>query len=606
MSFRQIHLHAFGVFEDMQIDFPSPTGLYLITGENETGKSTLFHAMKTILGGFRPANRDRFSYYPRGGTKASLEALLWDGTRISRQLSASPGGYLIREGSMDALGNAPIAPLHRSWVDQLYSVESAGKEDLEQKDFQRLLEEFLWPKEKGVRSLEEARAYCAKQRRALYTPRIDGKGEINALTREITQLDGRILRAREKDAQILEDEGRSEEIHESLRRLSEENATASAQRDRLLPNHLPLTDESLGVIRRRNHIQQKLREIEEEIHAGPAKWDTSFSPDALADVQPLMAFAPILLLVLVALAAILGVLKSWWFLLPITGALLLLVLQMRHSSRTGLHGFAGFASLLRMKRLGESWDTLKSSLPAMPSEEKWMTARSIAPETIDSFLADQKELQANLLLLSEKIDTIRMEREKLVWELSAIESRRKSYEEITPTGQLEDMREDFLDQAARLDTEYSGWLLAEAFLQEQMDKRIESVSGLFPAAAEHLSRFSGGKWIGIHPSPEGLFLEDASGDMFSSTRQLSRGTADQFLLSLRLAMLETLASQHVFGLLLDEPFAHWDAKREEAGIRVLSQVAAERAVYIFTTEKQKVEAWSALPNVHILRMESLR
>jgi uncharacterized protein YhaN len=63
---------------------------------------------------------------------------------------------------------------------------------------------------------------------------------------------------------------------------------------------------------------------------------------------------------------------------------------------------------------------------------------------------------------------------------------------------------------------------------------------------------------------------------------LSQGTFDQFYLSLRLALSDILAGGKNPPLLLDEPFAAFDAQRLARAFELLRVLAASRQVFLFT------------------------
>lgn len=60
MRFRELHFPAFGPFTDFRLDFPYDTGLQLIYGPNESGKSSALRAVRGLLYGIPSDGKDEF------------------------------------------------------------------------------------------------------------------------------------------------------------------------------------------------------------------------------------------------------------------------------------------------------------------------------------------------------------------------------------------------------------------------------------------------------------------------------------------------------------------------------------------------------------------
>lgn len=606
MSFREIILHSFGAFEEERFRFDAPTGLFYITGDNEAGKSTLFSAMKTILAGFRPASKERFAYFPIGKKEASLEAVLWDGSRVTRQLSFSPSGYLITENETKALGNLPMPPLKVAMVDQLYSLGPTAADALEEKDFMELVEEFLWPSQKNIRSLKEARAISSSKRRELYVHRKDGRGQLNALQREIERLDQLLIDSRERDLHTWEDRVESLRLEEEMQEIDLQIQQLQEKREEQLKDHIALSENDVRIMKQRWKIKEQLEQIEEEIRlSGGQKMDPAFSPDALADLSVLSPVFLLISIILFAISLVTVFLYRWWAIIPFVGAMLFLALFWMSQRKRGLRGVLSPKQTRLLKELGAQWYDLYRSLPAEPHVERRVLSKIPEPseKTLEAFYTQQQDVQRTMEAQREEMEEASHKRDDILWSLSAIRERQVRFEMELSTAELEDAREEKIQEAKQLDIEWAGWAMAEELLEHLMDSKLRSLSELLPRASEYMKRFSAGKWRQIHRSGNGFLLEDDRGVMVRSTHQLSRGTADQFLLSLRLAMLDTLeTTQRPFPLLLDEALAHWDEDRHGIAMQVLSEIASQRAVYFFTTQSD-TERWKDLENINFIRLE---
>jgi chromosome segregation protein len=82
---------------------------------------------------------------------------------------------------------------------------------------------------------------------------------------------------------------------------------------------------------------------------------------------------------------------------------------------------------------------------------------------------------------------------------------------------------------------------------------------------------------------------EASGDVALPV-QLSQGTRDQLALALRLAVLDAVASDVPLPLVLDDPFAHWDASRLRQARGMLQALARRRQVLLLT-HRDEFASW---------------
>jgi uncharacterized protein YhaN len=69
---------------------------------------------------------------------------------------------------------------------------------------------------------------------------------------------------------------------------------------------------------------------------------------------------------------------------------------------------------------------------------------------------------------------------------------------------------------------------------------------------------------------------------WKGAQHLSRGTADQLYLAVRLALVDLVCQGRTPPLFLDEPFTHFDAARAEAVAALLAAAARQRQVFLFT------------------------
>ncbi|HEY2327429.1 MAG TPA: hypothetical protein VGH52_08095 [Gaiellaceae bacterium] len=126
------------------------------------------------------------------------------------------------------------------------------------------------------------------------------------------------------------------------------------------------------------------------------------------------------------------------------------------------------------------------------------------------------------------------------------------------------------------------------------------------ALAERLPLITGGRYTeAIVRDDLSILVTAPETSERVQVEELSRGTRDQILLAQRLAMANLLDdTAGAAPLLLDDPLAHLDATRLALAISVLSDIAEERQVVLFTEDERVVEIASSI-GAHVVRLEML-
>ena len=106
------NIPAFGVLENLKAESLSDHNVVVLLGDNETGKSTFFSFLTTMLFGFKPASIDKHPYKPWSGGPpgGTLSLVLPDGehAQITRRLLSSPQGQLVTSKGESTLENRPV------------------------------------------------------------------------------------------------------------------------------------------------------------------------------------------------------------------------------------------------------------------------------------------------------------------------------------------------------------------------------------------------------------------------------------------------------------------------------------------------------------------
>lgn len=112
-----------------------------------------------------------------------------------------------------------------------------------------------------------------------------------------------------------------------------------------------------------------------------------------------------------------------------------------------------------------------------------------------------------------------------------------------------------------------------------------------PVVLRHASRYMGilteGRYVRVSAasSKEGLLVEDRNQVVLESA-MLSRGTAEQLYLAMRLALTKEASKDVKLPLLLDDLFVNFDSSRLRAASKLLAELSEERQIMFFTCHER--------------------
>jgi uncharacterized protein YhaN len=166
--------------------------------------------------------------------------------------------------------------------------------------------------------------------------------------------------------------------------------------------------------------------------------------------------------------------------------------------------------------------------------------------------------------------------------------------------ELETLRE-------KLRVAYKEWLAGQLALKILSDVKDSFENEKQPAvirnSGNYFSNITGGRYAGIRASLEGR--EVSVFDQREATldiNQLSRGTKEQLLVSLRLGFIEEYERQaESLPVIVDEIFVNFDGQRAKQTARILNDFAANRQILIFTCHSSTIDLFDA-SRVNVVKM----
>lgn len=250
MRFESIHVDRYGCLADLSTGEAPLPSIVVVMGPNESGKSTFFDFLSTLLYGFRPATRIRHPYTPWAGGDPGGRAVirLDDGTiqELHRRLLSSGRGTLTAGGQAENIGNRPLAAaghVARVVFRQVYALTLAELAGLERESWElvqdRLVGAMAAP---DLRPAREVAAGFDHEAVRLWRPDRRGRPRARILQAELRELNERRREALERDRTLRERVAGKAGAEEELGTVREERARERERRgvledrlNRLLP-----------------------------------------------------------------------------------------------------------------------------------------------------------------------------------------------------------------------------------------------------------------------------------------------------------------------------------------------------------------------------------
>lgn len=124
-------------------------------------------------------------------------------------------------------------------------------------------------------------------------------------------------------------------------------------------------------------------------------------------------------------------------------------------------------------------------------------------------------------------------------------------------------------------------------------------------ASRYFSMLTGGEYsrIVMRMGDQSLLAERPSGQLVESSR-LSRGTAEQLYLSMRLGLIQAMPHVKGMPLLLDDLFVNFDGKRLGHALQVVSELSKDRQVMMMTCHEHVMDqVKTAIPGAQFITMQ---
>lgn len=209
-------------------------------------------------------------------------------------------------------------------------------------------------------------------------------------------------------------------------------------------------------------------------------------------------------------------------------------------------------------------------------------------------------------------EAARMKLEEAEAERRQLQERRgrllQEQESLEARGLQEDLQQQLAEQQAALDGAVDRY--AVMAVCNELISRVRKIyeeerqPQVLQAASAYLAEMTGGTYrrILMKMGSQELMAEHRDHGPISSS-YLSRGTAEQLYLAMRLALSGAVSGQAAMPVLLDDLFVNFDAARMEGTLSVLKRISERHQVIMMTCHAHVVDGVKAqFPGAQIIRM----
>ena len=175
---------------------------------------------------------------------------------------------------------------------------------------------------------------------------------------------------------------------------------------------------------------------------------------------------------------------------------------------------------------------------------------------------------------------------------------------LESSGVYDDLLNKFYEEKAAFNEEAKEWAklaIAKRLLNKTLDRyKRERLPKVIADAERHFAFLTNGRYskIILDHSGEGIFVQRSDGLRFG-VEEVSRGTAEQIYVSLRLALADHIFDNDSFPLIIDDGFVNFDATRTKRMLELLKKISLKRQIFFFTCHRHVMEDFTEKQVIHL-------
>ena len=134
--------------------------------------------------------------------------------------------------------------------------------------------------------------------------------------------------------------------------------------------------------------------------------------------------------------------------------------------------------------------------------------------------------------------------------------------------------------------EWVSCLYASKWILESLQKQLPSQTNeVIKVAGHYFNRLTQGRYQGIQMENMKIAVKQ-NNEKWLFASELSRGTLDQLLVSIRLAFIENLSSKIALPILIDDGFVNFDSERKQIMLQLIKELSSKVQVIYFSLDDE--------------------
>ncbi|MFC7062648.1 ATP-binding protein [Halobacillus seohaensis] len=225
--------------------------------------------------------------------------------------------------------------------------------------------------------------------------------------------------------------------------------------------------------------------------------------------------------------------------------------------------------------------TLKSQIHMMLSkkEQEMFNVWSVSP--------NESEISFQLEKQEQDIQQVNLEQKDLQQERANYSHKK---DQLESSDHLSSLNHQYELDRAQFNEQAKEWATYKIAL-DVLEKTKEIYQNnylphVLEVAKQYFRKITLGKYVNLYLDPlhQKIMVKDCN-EYHYTTEELSRGTADQLYISLRLALAKTLSSDFAVPFLVDDAFVHFDEARLSIMLEIFNELSSSNQILLFTWRK---------------------
>ena len=134
--------------------------------------------------------------------------------------------------------------------------------------------------------------------------------------------------------------------------------------------------------------------------------------------------------------------------------------------------------------------------------------------------------------------------------------------------------------------EWASYVYASKWILESLQKQLPSQTNeVIKVAGHYFNRLTQGRYQGIQMENMKIAVQK-NNEKWLFASELSRGTLDQLLVSIRLAFIENLSSKIALPILIDDGFVNFDSERKQIMLQLIKELSSKVQVIYFSLDDE--------------------